>query len=78
MVIISLTEGADKPAKYLYMFRTADLVLLNKVDLLPYVDFDVALCLGLIAKIKPDARILEVSATMGTGMNAWYDWLEVI
>ena len=46
VVIISVTEGADKPAKYPYMFRTADLVLLNKIDLLPYVDFDVDLCLG--------------------------------
>lgn len=75
VVIISVTEGADKPAKYPYMFRTADLVLLNKIDLLPYVDFDVDLCLRLIAQIKPDAQILQVSATMGTGMDAWYEWL---
>jgi hydrogenase nickel incorporation protein HypB len=75
VVIISVTEGADKPAKYPYMFRTADLVLLNKVDLLPYVDFDVDLCLSLIARIKPDANILQVSATKGDGMETWYDWL---
>ncbi|QNE20875.1 hydrogenase nickel incorporation protein HypB [Kribbella qitaiheensis] len=75
VVIISVTEGADKPAKYPYMFRTADLVLLNKIDLLPYVDFDVELCLSLIARIKPDAKILQVSATKGDGMDAWYDWL---
>jgi hydrogenase nickel incorporation protein HypB len=75
VVIISVTEGADKPAKYPYMFRTADLVLLNKIDLLPYVDFDVTLCLSLIARINPDARILQVSATKGDGMEAWYDWL---
>ncbi|GAA0938948.1 hypothetical protein GCM10009554_28290 [Kribbella koreensis] len=75
VVIISVTEGADKPAKYPYMFRTADLVLLNKIDLLRYVDFDVDLCLRLIAQIKPDAKILQVSATKGTGMEAWYDWL---
>jgi hydrogenase nickel incorporation protein HypB len=75
VVIISVTEGADKPAKYPYMFRTADLVLLNKIDLLPYVDFDVDLCLRLIGQIKPEAQILQVSATKGTGMNAWYDWL---
>ena len=75
VVIISVTEGADKPAKYPYMFRTADLVLLNKIDLLPYVDFDVDLCLSLIARIKPDAKILQVSATRGDGMDAWYDWL---
>ncbi len=76
VVIISVTEGADQPAKYPYMFRTADLVLLNKIDLLPYVDFDVDLCLGLIAQIKPAAQILQVSATKGTGMEAWYDWLD--
>ncbi|TDU88581.1 hydrogenase nickel incorporation protein HypB [Kribbella voronezhensis] len=75
VVIISVTEGADKPAKYPYMFRTADLVLLNKIDLLPYVDFDVELCLNLIARIKPDAKILQLSATKGDGMEAWYDWL---
>jgi len=75
VVIISVTEGADKPAKYPYMFRTADLVLLNKIDLLPYVDFDVDLCRSLITRIKPDAEILQLSATKGDGMTAWYDWL---
>ncbi|MDX6283864.1 MAG: hydrogenase nickel incorporation protein HypB [Kribbellaceae bacterium] len=57
------------------MFRTADLVLLNKIDLLPYADFDVDLCLRLIGQIKPEAQILRVSATKGTGRNAWYYWL---
>jgi hydrogenase nickel incorporation protein HypB len=75
VVIISVTEGADKPAKYPYMFRTADLVLLNKIDLLPYVDFDVALCLDLIARLKPDAEVLQVSATRGDGLAAWHRWL---
>jgi hydrogenase nickel incorporation protein HypB len=75
VVIISVTEGADKPAKYPYMFRTADLVLLNKIDLLPYVEFDVELCLELITRLKPDARILQVSATRGDGLAGWHNWL---
>jgi hydrogenase nickel incorporation protein HypB len=75
VVIISVTEGADKPAKYPYMFRTADLVLLNKIDLLPYVEFDVDLCLDLITRLKPDAQILQVSATRGDGLAGWYNWL---
>ncbi|MEV5963411.1 hydrogenase nickel incorporation protein HypB [Kribbella sp. NPDC051952] len=75
VVIISVTEGADKPAKYPYMFRTADLVLLNKVDLLPYVDFDVDLCFDLIRRLKPDVELLPVSATRGDGLDAWHSWL---
>ncbi|HEY0619339.1 MAG TPA: hydrogenase nickel incorporation protein HypB [Kribbella sp.] len=78
VVIISVTEGADKPAKYPYMFRTADLVLLNKIDLLPYVDFDVDLCLGLINQLKPDARVLQISATRGDNLSGWLDWLAAL
>lgn len=75
VVIISVTEGADKPAKYPYMFRTADLVLLNKIDLLPYVDFDVDLCTDLIQRLKPGVELLPVSATRGDGLAAWHSWL---
>ncbi|MGW6282464.1 hydrogenase nickel incorporation protein HypB [Kribbella sp. NPDC055071] len=75
VVIISVTEGADKPAKYPYMFRTADLVLLNKVDLLPYVDFDVDLCSDLIQRLKPGVELLPVSATRGDGLDAWHSWI---
>jgi len=75
VVIISVTEGADKPAKYPYMFRTADLVLLNKIDLLPYVDFDVDLCLRLIHQVRPGVELLPVSATRGDGLDRWHDWL---
>lgn len=78
VVIISVTEGADKPAKYPYMFRTADLVLLNKIDLLPYVDFDVDLCLDLIHQLKPDAQILKLSATKGDGLADWQAWLDTL
>ena len=75
VVVMSVTEGADKPLKYPHMFRTADLVLLNKVDLLPYVDFDVTAFAAAVRNLKPDATICEVSATKGDGMDAWYDWL---
>jgi hydrogenase nickel incorporation protein HypB len=76
VTVISVTEGADKPAKYPYMFRSTDLVVLNKVDLLPYVDFDVEHCTGLIHRLNPRARVLQISATRGDGLAAWYDWLE--
>lgn len=75
VVIMSVTEGADKPLKYPHMFRTADLVLVNKIDLLPYVDFDVARCLEGARRAKPGVGAIEVSATTGAGMGAWYDWL---
>lgn len=75
VVVMSVTEGADKPLKYPHMFRTADLVLLNKVDLLPYVDFDVAQCLAAARRARPDVPMLRVSATSGTGLQDWYGWL---
>lgn len=75
VVIVSVTEGTDKPLKYPHMFRTADLVLVNKIDLLPYVDFDVERCAGYVRRARPGAEILPVSATRGDGLDAWYDWL---
>ena len=75
VVVMSVTEGADKPLKYPHMFRTADLVLLNKIDLLPYVDFDVAACVEAVGRVRQGAEVLEVSATRGDGMDAWYGWL---
>jgi hydrogenase nickel incorporation protein HypB len=75
VVLASVTEGADKPLKYPHMFRQADLVLLNKTDLLTYVDFDVREYASGLRKVTPDALLLQVSATTGDGMNAWYDWL---
>jgi hydrogenase nickel incorporation protein HypB len=75
VVVMSVTEGADKPAKYPHMFRTADLVLVNKVDLLPYVDFDPELCAERIRRINATAEVLLVSATTGEGLPAWYAWL---
>jgi hydrogenase nickel incorporation protein HypB len=75
VVLASVTEGADKPLKYPHMFRQADLVLLNKTDLLPYVDFDVRDYASGLRKVTPDALFLQVSATTGDGMQAWFDWL---
>ena len=75
VVVMSVTEGADKPLKYPHMFRTADLVLLNKVDLLPYVDFDVAACVAAARRARPGVEVLEVSATRGDGLDAWYAWV---
>ena len=75
VVISSVTEGADKPAKYPNMFRQADLVLLNKTDLLPYVDFDVPAHAADLRRVSPAALMLQVSAATGEGLSAWYDWL---
>jgi len=75
VVVMSVTEGADKPLKYPHIFRTADLVLLNKIDLLPYVDFDRDRFRRDLALLNPTVQVLPVSATAGTGLAAWYDWL---
>jgi hydrogenase nickel incorporation protein HypB len=76
-VIMSVTEGPDKPLKYPHMFAACDLILLNKTDLLPYLDFDVPAFLADARKINPDAHVLPLSATTGDGLHAWYDWLRV-
>lgn len=76
VVVLSVTEGEDKPLKYPEMFAASDLLLLNKSDLLPHVDFDVGLCLGNALKINPDLQTLVVSARTGEGMPAFYAWLE--
>jgi hydrogenase nickel incorporation protein HypB len=75
VVIMSTTEGADKPLKYPHMFRAADLMVVNKIDLLPYVDFDVALCATYARQINPGLEVVEVSARSGEGLHRWYDWL---
>jgi hydrogenase nickel incorporation protein HypB len=75
VVVMSVTEGADKPLKYPHMFRTADLVLLNKIDLLPYVDFDVDAWRAAVQRVRPGAEVRSVSATRGDGMETWYAWL---
>jgi hydrogenase nickel incorporation protein HypB len=75
VVLASVTEGADKPVKYPHMFRTADLVLVSKTDLLPYLDFDLARCTADLGTISPAAAVLPVSARAGDGIGRWYDWL---
>jgi hydrogenase nickel incorporation protein HypB len=75
VVLASVTEGADKPLKYPHMFRQADLVLLNKTDLLPYVDFDLKQYMKDLRVAAPEALLLQISATTGDGVQAWYDWL---
>ncbi len=75
VVIASVTEGEDKPAKYPYMFQAAGLVLLNKVDLLPYVSFDVERFERSLRQVNPHAPVIRVSATRGDNLAAWYDWL---
>lgn len=74
-VVMSVTEGADKPLKYPHMFRTADVVLLNKIDLLPYVDFDLGTFERALGRVSPRARLLRISATRGDGTADWHDWL---
>lgn len=75
VVILSVTEGEDKPLKYPDMFHAADLMLLNKADLLPYLSFDVARCLEYARRINPRLEVIELSAASGEGMQAWLDWL---
>jgi hydrogenase nickel incorporation protein HypB len=77
VVVASVTEGADKPRKYPHMFRQADLVLLNKTDLLPYVDFDVPAYAAELRQIAPTATLLQLSATTGDGVHRWYEWLRL-
>ena len=76
VVVLSVTEGDDKPEKYPDMFRAADLMVVNKVDLLPYVTFDVAAAVERARRIRPGLPALEVSATSGAGFAAWLAWIE--
>ncbi len=75
VVILSVTEGEDKPIKYPQMFHASQVMIINKIDLLPYVQFDVERCIEYAHKVNPRLQIFQVSATKGTGLNNWYDWL---
>ena len=75
VAILSVTEGEDKPLKYPDMFAAADLVLVNKIDLLPHLDFDVDLAIANARKVNHRLRIIKVSAKSGEGMPAWLDWI---
>ncbi|CAC5822145.1 [NiFe] hydrogenase nickel incorporation-associated protein HypB [uncultured Gammaproteobacteria bacterium] len=76
VAILSVTEGEDKPLKYPDMFAASDLMLLNKIDLLPHLNFDVEQCIKYARQVNPKIQILQISATTGEGMNKWYAWLK--
>ena len=76
IVVLSVTEGEDKPLKYPEMFAVSDLMLINKADLLPHLDFDVSQCIAHALKINPDLQALVVSAKTGEGLPAFYAWIE--
>ena len=75
VVILSVTEGEDKPLKYPHMFRAAALVIINKIDLMPYLDFDLASAAANLKRVNPTAPMLQLSARTGQGMGDWHDWL---
>jgi hydrogenase nickel incorporation protein HypB len=75
VVITSVTEGDDKPIKYPHMFRASGLMVLNKMDLLPHVEFDVDRCIGLARQVNPRIEVMKLSATRGDGLDGWYTWL---
>lgn len=76
VVILSVTEGEDKPIKYPDMFYAADLMLLNKIDLLPHLDFDSEQCISYAKQVNPKIKVLAVSAKTGEGMDSWLKWLQ--
>lgn len=75
VVILSVTEGEDKPIKYPDMFRAASVMLLNKIDLLPHVEFDVDAAIGFARRVNPQIRVIRLSATRGEGMDEWLQFL---
>jgi len=77
VVILSVTEGEDKPLKYPDMFRAADLMLLNKCDLLPYLTFDADLAIEYARRVNPKLQVIRISATSGEGMEEWLEWIKV-
>jgi hydrogenase nickel incorporation protein HypB len=76
VVMLSVTEGDDKPLKYPDMFHAADLMLLTKIDLLPHVPFDVDRCVEFARRINPAIEVIHLSATSGEGLDAWYRWID--
>jgi hydrogenase nickel incorporation protein HypB len=75
VVVLSVTEGEDKPLKYPQMFRAADVMLINKMDLVPFLELDLEKCKEMARRVSPDITIFEVSARTGEGMADWYEWL---
>lgn len=75
VVMLAVTDGEDKPLKYPHMFRASQVMILNKIDLLPYVRFDVERCIAYAHEVNPSIRVLRVSAETGEGIDDWYAWL---
>ncbi|HRD89725.1 MAG TPA: GTP-binding protein, partial [Accumulibacter sp.] len=76
VVILSVTEGEDKPLKYPNMFAAASLMLLNKIDLLPHLTFDVELAIAYARQVNPALQVIRLSATSGEGFDDWLAWLD--
>jgi len=76
IVIISTTEGEDKPIKYPDMFHTSDICIINKIDLIPYVNISIEKLKNYALQVNPNLQFFEISATTGEGMEAWYVWLK--
>ncbi|HBO38322.1 MAG TPA: hydrogenase nickel incorporation protein HypB [Pasteurellaceae bacterium] len=76
VVILSVTEGEDKPLKYPHMFAASRLMILNKVDLLPYLKFDVEQCIANAKRINPEIEVIQLSAVSGEGLQIWLNWLQ--
>ena len=76
IAILSTTEGEDKPLKYPHMFRKSQVMLLTKIDLLPYLNFDVDQCLEYAKQVNPELKIFQVSSITGEGLSDWYSWLK--
>ena len=76
VVILSVTEGDNKPLKYPFMFEASDLMIINKMDLLPYVNFNIDHCIQHAREVNPNIETLLVSATQNNGMQQWYSWLQ--
>lgn len=76
VVVLSVTEGDDKPIKYPDMFHAADLMVINKIDLLPYVDFDTDRCIQFAQQVNPDIQVIQISTTKGDNFSDWTRWIE--
>lgn len=76
VAILSVTEGEDKPAKYPHMFRASEIMILNKIDLLPHLNFDTDKCIEYAKSVNPDIQVFMLSATSGEGLDQWYDWIK--
>ena len=76
VAVLSVTEGEDKPLKYPDMFAAASVMVLNKVDLLPYLQFDVQRCVDFARRVNPDIHVIQLSATSGQGMDEWLQWID--